>query len=243
MKKETSRYKEIDVARGIATLIMIAYHFSWDINYFVRNFELPYSIWEYTSYAIASSFLLIVGISCYLESKKSPREENKKKYTKKILRTLLAASVVTMSSLAFMSDRPIYFGILHCIVVSYVLVGFFLKRSNKLSLATALFFIGIGIYFYLNPFRGFLLFWLIQSNFKIIMSDYLPLMPWFGIVLLGTLLGKKLLPLLEKRSKTPRPESSITKILMFIGLHTLIIYLVHQPIMMGILQLLGLKEQ
>lgn len=244
IEKTNSRYTELDIARGIATLVMISYHFCWDINYFVRNFELPYVVWEYTSYAIASSFLLIVGISSYIEFKKSPTEEKKRKFTKKILRTLLAASAVTVSSLFFMSDRPIYFGILHCIVVSYLLVGFFMRRSNKLTLATAVLFIVVGIYFYTKPFRGLPLFWLIQSNFKVVMSDYLPLMPWFGIILLGTLLGKKIAPALESRNKSINKESSLmTKSLTFIGQHTLIIYLLHQPIMMGVLQLLGYKNQ
>jgi uncharacterized membrane protein len=73
------------------------------------------------------------------------------------------------------------------------------------------------------------------------MVDYYPLLPWFGVTLLGIFVGRTLYP--DGVSRITLPDlSSVPPIrgLRFLGQHTLFIYLVHQPILLGILFALGI---
>ncbi|MCX6569388.1 MAG: heparan-alpha-glucosaminide N-acetyltransferase domain-containing protein, partial [Candidatus Aminicenantes bacterium] len=65
--------------------------------------------------------------------------------------------------------------------------------------------------------------------------DYFPLIPWFGVFLIGVALGKSVYA--SKRSLLPwrMPPTFVN----FAGRHSLIIYIVHQPVIMGVLYILG----
>jgi uncharacterized membrane protein len=65
--------------------------------------------------------------------------------------------------------------------------------------------------------------------------DYFPLIPWLGIFLAGAALGKTVYA--SKRSLLPwqMPPNFVN----FAGRHALVIYIVHQPVIMGVLYLLG----
>jgi len=66
--------------------------------------------------------------------------------------------------------------------------------------------------------------------------DYFPLIPWFGVFLIGAALGKTVYK--SRRSLLPRPPRPI--FINAAGRYSLWIYLVHQPVIMGVLYLLGL---
>ncbi len=67
-------------------------------------------------------------------------------------------------------------------------------------------------------------------------GDWYPLIPWFGVVLLGVEIGKYLYPLPDNRGPRPafldRPKK-VSRLLVFLGRHSLVIYLIHQPIFIG----------
>jgi uncharacterized membrane protein len=61
-------------------------------------------------------------------------------------------------------------------------------------------------------------------------EDYVPLLPWFGVVLLGMTLGKYL----HNKGSIYRPIQSIWgRRLAGMGRHSLLIYMLHQPILLG----------
>jgi uncharacterized membrane protein len=65
--------------------------------------------------------------------------------------------------------------------------------------------------------------------------DYFPLLPWFGVFLGGAALGKWLYADRKSLIKRQLPAGIIN----LAGRRTLLIYIVHQPIFLGILYVLG----
>ena len=132
------------------------------------------------------------------------------------------------------------FGILHLLGLSMVLAYLFLRFKRWLNLIAGLMAIMVGIYFdplaVSHP-------WLIWAGIKQIgrpMVDYYPLFPWFGIALLGLFAGGSLYPLGQLRFNLPDWGAvALIKGLRFLGQHSLLIYLVHQPILIGTFIVLG----
>lgn len=72
------------------------------------------------------------------------------------------------------------------------------------------------------------------------MSDYYPLVPWFGFALLGIWAGWRLYPGRTRRFTLPDlAHVAPIRALSFLGRHSLVIYLVHQPVLLALLIGLG----
>jgi uncharacterized membrane protein len=134
-----------------------------------------------------------------------------------------------------MEDRFVLFGILHVIGVS-IIAGFFLVRFPVASLVLGLLMIvaGIGLGKVRFPFYWFLWLGLRPENYYPV--DYLPILPWGGFVFIGIFAGN----LLYKNGERvfPFPELGtwpVFRFLQFLGRHSLVIYLVHIPLIYGII--------
>ena len=76
------------------------------------------------------------------------------------------------------------------------------------------------------------------------MVDYYPLLPWSGAALLGVVAGRILYPQGLRRFVLPLPGNAAPiRLLRFLGHHSLLIYLIHQPILLGLLITLGLASR
>jgi len=62
--------------------------------------------------------------------------------------------------------------------------------------------------------------------------DYVPVFPWFGVVLLGVAAGRLVLRHAATIARF-QPKSRVLRALAFGGRHTLLLYLVHQPLIVG----------
>ena len=146
--------------------------------------------------------------------------------------------IITLVSLLYITEGFIIFGILHFIGIAIILVIPFLKLDNfLLPLSLCFIFIGVLLNSFIVDFKWLLWLGLIPSNFFTV--DYFPLLPWFGVVLFGVFVGKKLYPN-HKRSfhLNDMSEHQPVKILSFLGRHSLIIYLIHQPIILALIWLI-----
>jgi uncharacterized membrane protein len=75
------------------------------------------------------------------------------------------------------------------------------------------------------------------------MVDYYPILPWFGIALLGVFVGHTLYPGGTPRFTLPDlSQRAPIRGLTFLGRHSLLIYLVHQPILLGFLFVVGIAH-
>jgi uncharacterized membrane protein len=149
--------------------------------------------------------------------------------------------MITIVTFVLFPEAFVVFGILHFIGMSIILGQFFLK-FNKVNLLLGLLIIFLG--FYLQNFR-FDFPWLVWLGFipqSFYTFDYFPVLPWFGVTLLGIYFGN----LLYKNGKRgfkikDLSDSLITKFLTFLGRNSLAIYLIHQPILILSLLILGFK--
>lgn len=236
-KKANGRIWEIDFLRGLAIILMVGYHLLFDLGDFagLKKFlgfstDLSTPAWVVAQNFFAGLFVILSGISSRFS----------RNNLRRFLKFLAVAILITIATYIFDSSSAILFGIIHCLAASVLLYLLIFQRQKPLSRALW----GIAILlsgFFMPSIRKALAVktnWLLplglyKSSFA--SFDYFPLIPWFGLFLLGTALSQWLYP--EKRSLLPKPlpETFIN----WCGRHSLLIYLLHQPVIMGILYLLG----
>jgi uncharacterized membrane protein len=231
----SGRVDAIDCARGLALLGMGVYHLSWDL----ADFRLAPPTLPFTpqmrlfSHIVASAFLILVGVSLALAHRKG---FNPRAFWRRFAIVAGAAALVTAGSFAFAPSEPITFGILHCIAVASLLAAPFVTAPAWASLAMGLAAIVAPQFGRSTFFDPPWLLWLGLGEALPNTLDWRPLLPWAGLVFLG--LGvARLHGVLEslKRPDRWRAASAATRAICFAGRHSLPIYLVHQPILIGLL--------
>ncbi|TIS57793.1 DUF1624 domain-containing protein [Mesorhizobium sp.] len=222
----------IDVARGIALLAMASYHFTWDLENF--HYADPgltaFGWWKFYARCIASTFLFLVGVSLFLAHGKEIRWNSFWKRFAMVAGAALAISAVTWFATP---DGFIFFGILHEIALASLLGLLFLRLPALLTLVVAASVIAAPIYLRSVTFDHPALWWVGLSSTNPRSNDYVPLLPWFGAVLLGIAAAKLASAsgmLTWLANLTP---GRWTNPLVFIGRHSLAFYLIHQPVLFG----------
>ena len=219
----------IDVIRGISILAMVTFHFAFDLMYFgFAKSDLIYQPdWRLFERMIAFSFLFIAGLSLSITHKSWI---NWKSFLRRYGVTAICAVLISIVTYILFNNDMIRFGILHAISVSG-LVGLLLLKLNSLSLfflAVLLFLLNL---FIPQPLEGdYFWQWLIYTTETPNSLDYRPIIPWITPFILGMAsyqLFKKW-DLLEVNNTITHNELSI---LCWLGRNSLVIYLVHQPIL------------
>ena len=227
-----SRVASVDALRGLAILVMIAYHFAFDLDFFGvigADFERD-RFWLSARAAIVSSFLLLVGVSLVLADRAGFR------WTAQLGRVALiglCALAVSLASYFVYPQTYIYFGILHCIALSLLLARP-LARRPRLALLLGLAVVFAGLALSHPAFDARLTSWLGFTTRRPPTQDFVPLFPWLGVVLLGIALGHALL---RTRFAPIAPLARAPRALLWLGRHSLAVYMAHQPILMGALWL------
>lgn len=73
-------------------------------------------------------------------------------------------------------------------------------------------------------------------NTSTVRVDYFPLLPWFGVVLIGIWLGNTAYSNGARRFRLPNWQvPALTFPLGWLGRHSLTIYLIHQPLLFALL--------
>ena len=232
VREPLTRIRAIDALRGAAICMMIVYHAAFDLNWFhIISADFNHDhFWLSFRDLIVSSFLLLVGVSLVLASRAgiSP-----KRFWNRIALVAACAILVTVGSYVTFPKTFITFGILHCIVVSSIL-GWPLVRFPRAALMVGVVVIVAGVAIGVPLFDLPLLNWVGLMTHKPATEDYVPLLPWFGVVLVGISIGWCLL---ERRMHDLRQISRASpKWLTWLGRHSLLVYMIHQPIMMGLLR-------
>lgn len=224
------RIWELDVLRGLAVWGMLAMHLIFDLVYLfaLTDFSNPvlrliYQLGGYSSYF----FLIISGICVTLGS--HPCRRGLQVFG---CGMIITAVTVGMYLLGFSGPEIIiYFGVLHCLGICMLLWPVCKKLPTP-----ALVFLGVGIILYGLYLRHYVRVdfpWLvplgiIPQGFS--SSDYFPLLPNLGYFLLGIGLGRSVYA--RKQTLLPRVNAAhpVLRFIGFFGRHSLIIYVLHQPV-------------
>ena len=233
MKKTIKpRLKELDNMRGVAIILMIIYHFYFDLNYFAYVNINMFNDWFWIifRYIIISLFLLGVGVSLVLTHKNGIIWH---KVWIRFIRLFLAFSAVSIGSYIIFPDSWIYFGILHFIALTSIISLPLLKHPLcALTLAIIIFI----IYFY-KIVNFYWLFNLLQVplNLPQQTQDLVPLLPWWSLILIGIWLANaKHNVIFDSSLWCSLPN---IKLLTLFSRHSLLIYLIHQPILFALFYL------
>jgi uncharacterized membrane protein len=239
------RFWELDFIRGLAVVMMVLYHFLYDLDYFGGYpLNVRSGPWLYFAEATAAIFIVLVGTSLTLSSSRARKgvvsENLFARFFKRGLRIFSLGLVVTLTSYLLIGRGFILFGVLHFIGVSIVLAYPF-HRLRTFNLFAGSIFILIGIYLQGLTFNFPWLLWLgfVPDNFYTL--DYFPIFPWFGLVLIGMYLGNRFYQDGKRGFKLPDLSGSfIVDLLGTLGRNSLAVYLVHQPVIVATLFLVGI---
>jgi uncharacterized membrane protein len=229
------RWDAIDVARGVAIVAMVVYHFTWDLSFLkliaTNIVEIP--AWQWFAKSIAGSFLTLVGIGLALAHAGGFKPWT---FLRRLLKVGGAAFVITVATYFAFPDSYIFFGVLHCIAAASVFALPFLRAPRIVTLAAAIACLAAPHIFRDPTLDHPLLDWLGLGLLEPRTNDYVPIFPWFGLVLIGIAVGKSLL---RQREAVPlarwRARNPLTRALAGAGRHSLPIYLLHQPVLLALL--------
>ncbi|MEO8668292.1 MAG: heparan-alpha-glucosaminide N-acetyltransferase [Bauldia sp.] len=234
------RLAALDAARGVALLAMIAYHFSWDLaDFHIVGWNVASGPgWQVFARTVASSFLIIVGISLVLSLRHGFRPAA---FLRRLVILIVAAALVSFGTWWFAGDALAFFGILHLIAVgSVVALPLALFAPSWLVGLAAVAVFAAPQYLAAPVFNAPSLWWLGLTTVTPRSVDYVPLLPWLAPILIGILAGRALLgfsagsPLVHWR-----PGNAAARLAAWAGRWSLAIYLIHQPVLIGILSVVA----
>lgn len=230
------RIAAIDVLRGVAILAMVVYHLSWDLLFYGWvDWSVETGLgWRIFRTAIAGSFLGLVGVSLVLAHRAG---FNRPAFWRRL--GLVAAGAIAVSAVTylFLPQAFIFFGILHAIAVFSVLGLAFLCLRWWFCLAVAALVIALPFLVEVALFSWPPLLWVGLGPTTPATMDYEPIFPWFGATLIGMAIAKLRVPeLLAGWSARDRASRALR----WAGRHSLPIYLIHQPVLIGLVVLAGM---
>lgn len=231
------RFEELDLLRGIGVILMIIFHFAFDLDFFkIAQIDTHRGLWLAMARIIQFIFIGTTGITLAITAERDGvKKEWYRRRCTQALKLFVLALVITLITKLLTGDLTITFGILHFYGAAIILA----LPLMKLKIWNAL--IGAWI-FVVSPSIT-----LLQSDNPLLIPlgitrpdytalDYFPLLPWFGLFLIGVAAGGYLYKNNMRRFDVsfglPNPLKIFLK---SVGRKSLILYLIHQPILLGIL--------
>lgn len=240
VQPKADRFLLLDTLRGFTMLSMILYHLLWDLVYIAR-IPIPWYhgtgayIWQQS---ICQTFILLSGF-CWSFGRQP---------LKRGLMVFWSGGLITLVTMFFMPENLVLFGVLtligSCMILMIPLDGV-LKKINRTPVLILLTAVSLLLFIVLHPAwkgypdcsRGNLFTAYLGFPAKDFYSmDYFPLLPWFFLFVVGYLLHK--LSLRLGWLEIPFLREKLFPSLSFIGRHSLLIYMLHQPVLYGITMLI-----
>ena len=239
----TKRYDTIDALRGVAIVWMTLFHFCFDLNQFGYLKQNFYSdpLWTVQRSFIVGLFLFCAGLG---QAVAVAQAQSAQRFWKRWLQVAACALLVTAGSYWMYPKSFIYFGVLHGIALMLLIVRFTSGWGRWLWLAGALavaikliapivHFYWAGASFLNEPAFN----WLGFISRKPITEDYVPLLPWLGVMWWGMAAGQWLLTHHRSWLAKALPKAALP--LTWLGRWSLTWYMLHQPVLIGVLMGVG----
>jgi uncharacterized membrane protein len=239
MMEKRPRLWEIDTLRGLAVVAMIFFHLMWDLWFLgLTSQNIPGPGWQGFARGIGASFTFLLGLSVVL-SAASLRRKQIDPWPVTFKRGLMVFGcglIISLGTWFFVGNEFVRFGILHhagvAIIVSYLLMR--LPVAVLAPLGAAIIALGTVLNGLTAPGPWLIPLGVAQSGVG--MVDYYPILPWTGVALLGVCAGK--LWYAEGVRRFALPDLSArpaVRALSWLGRNSLLVYLTHQLILLGLL--------
>lgn len=224
------RVRIVDALKGFMILAMVGYHFLYDLVFFLgvpyRYYKNP--LCDTIQFLICSTFILCSGASARI-SRSNYRHA---------LRIGIGAVIISVTTYVFDPNAFVVFGILHFLAAASLIYALLKPLLDKIPARIAPFLWGVlfVIGYLMLPMGTTVphlwIFGFVDGAFS--SADYFPLLPWIFLFFFGTWLGG---PLFAR--KLPKWVYRVNgKPLEWCGRQSFWIYMVHQPVLMGIVMLL-----
>lgn len=243
---KNNRIDVLDAIRGVAILSMVFYHALYDIDD-IFGYHIPILdtlLFEIVRQPFTWAFILLAGVSSRFSHSNIKRGA----------RVLIFGLIVSAVSIIFIPSQSIYFGILHFMGCAILLFEFVKPAVDRIppKFSIVIFSVLFALTFFMPEYHfigipglfGFMLPQVLQTTPHIyalgfpdayfFSADYFPMIPWFFLFIVGTVIG---IPIKNHRL----PEKFYTVRVPFLaaaGRNTLLIYVLHQPIVYGLLFIL-----
>jgi uncharacterized membrane protein len=236
----TIRYDRLDALRGVAIVWMTVFHFCFDLQQFKWITQDFYRdpFWTWQRVCIVTLFLLCAGAG---QAVALHQGQSWQRFWRRWAQVALCALLVTAGSYVMFPRSYIYFGVLHGIAAMLIIVRLTAHWGRWLWLAGALAIASKFIANYLISTSENLLFfnlkafnWIGWISAKPITEDYVPIMPWLGVMWWGVAATQWLLRNQPSVLTGAVPQGA--RWLAWLGGWSLVYYMVHQPVMIGLLE-------
>ncbi len=229
------RWTALDAARGLAVVAMVVFHLIWDLAHF--GYIAPTIPWSAPvrafGHSIAFSFLFIAGVSLALAHRDAIHWPA---FWRRFAIIAGAAALVSAGTYAVFPDAYVFFGILHVIAAASLAAIPLLRAPWPLTLGVALLVLAAPWMFASPRFDADGLMWLGLGTREPMTQDWRPFFPWVGALLMGVAARRALSlrflwvgghEIADGSRNLPKGRSA--RALPFLGRHSLLIYLAHQP--------------
>jgi len=223
----------IDAVRGVALVGMAAYHLVWDLAFYHL---IPREIFldprfQAFGHGVAISFLTLAGVSLALASREG---FDARAFARRLAIVGGAAALVSLGTYVYLPEAFVSFGILHCIVAASLLAAPFVRGPWLVPLAVGVALVITPFVLRSEAFNGSN-WWLGVGVAEPRTLDWRPLLPWSGFTLIGLALARAWLARgLPQTMVDWRPRGAAGRALAFAGGRSLLVYLVHQPVLIGL---------
>jgi uncharacterized membrane protein len=237
MDRTTPRLEALDALRGVAMVWMALYHFAFDLNHFgwlqPRHSFHHDALWTVQRSAIVSLFLFCAGLSLAAALHAGQRWP---KFWRRWAQIAGCALLVSIGSAWMFPNSWIHFGVLHGMALMLVLGRLAAPLRHGLWL--------FGVVCIVLPFVWQHAFfdtrwtnWVGLVTRKPVTEDYVPLLPWFGVLCFGLAAGQWLLK--ARPAWLDRRLPGAWRPVVVLGRWPLSFYMLHQPVLIGVLMLAG----
>ena len=229
------RIELIDAMRGMAIFLMVIFHLSWDLSFFgLADIEVTSDpFWVWFARFIAGMILLVSGMSFAFASFETGR---RRAFILRILKIGLCAGLISLATYQMDPQSTVYFGILHHLTLASLILLVLSRLPNQILLLLAAGIVTAKIWLFTPEITSIPLSWIglwYPPGYPV---DYVPLAPWLALPIIGLVVGRWM----KKRPDAleVRAPAWMLNPLLLAGRHSLLIYMMHQPILFGLLWLL-----
>jgi uncharacterized membrane protein len=234
------RYPRLDALRGLAVFWMVGFHFCYDLNHFrftSQNFFTD-PFWTVQRTAIVSLFLFCAGLG---QAVAQTQNQSWSRFWKRWAQVVACALLVSVGSWLVFGPRFISFGVLHGVavmllvqrVLAHVWPGLAQGKALWMLLVAGGLCIVLPLVWQHPVFDSRWTYWLGFATGKPATEDYVPLLPWLGVLLWGFMAGAWLMQHRAMWLQGAWPE--VLKPLAWLGRCSLSIYMLHQPLLFAML--------
>jgi uncharacterized membrane protein len=228
-----TRFDRLDALRGLAIVWMAAYHFGFDLNHFglLQPPQRPHSdpLWMAHRTAILSLFLFCAG---FAQAIALDAGQGWPRFWRRWAQVAGCAVLVSIGSWLVFPRSWIAFGVLHALALMLILARLLAPlRSGLWGLAAMA--LTAPLAWRSEAFNNPWLSWTGLVTRKPVTEDYVPLLPWFGVLLMGLAAGQWVLAGRRHWVAGPLPRAMAP--LAVLGRWSLSFYMLHQPVFFGLL--------